>query len=66
MTPLTENPKIVVLINGDTITAHATNISADIEIIAAENAEEFVRFSQGLAFCNDNTGCDEICECKNR
>ena len=54
MTPLTQDPQIVILYNKDTgEKAIATNIDPDVNVKVTDNATEFMKLAQGLPFLSN-------------
>ena len=54
MTPLTQDPTLVVLINENReIVATATNVAQDLKIVQTRNVDKFTAASQGMPFVTD-------------
>jgi hypothetical protein len=52
MTPLPDEPKVIVWVEGSSLMGVGTNVSPDTLFIFAYTEEDFLKYSQGLPFVN--------------
>lgn len=50
MTPLTQNPKVVLLVKKNEVAAVATNVAPDLEVVVTNTESDFKAQAAGLSF----------------